>query len=234
VRHFWPRGLFSLLLCSALFYPFTNSYAETVAGRLKQYGSSARERLRPYFERAGVEYPPSRLVIAALKEEKKLELYVSGREGGLRPLRSYPVLAASGNLGPKLKQGDYQVPEGIYKLDSLNPNSRFHLSMRVNYPNAHDHRRAREAGRSNLGGDIMIHGSFVSIGCIAIGDPAIEEVFVLVAETGLRNVEVVIAPLDFRNGTKPEVLAKEVAPELPWLPELYQEVSRRMARLPRT
>ena len=82
----------------------------------------------------------------------------SRRERGLRP------------------EGDKQVPEGFYRIELLNPNSRYHLSLRVNYPNADDIERAREDRRDllNLGGDIMIHGGAESIGCIAIGNPAIE------------------------------------------------------------
>jgi murein L,D-transpeptidase YafK len=66
---------------------------------------------------------------------------------------------ASGGLGPKLGAGDRQGPERIYAIESLNPNSLFHLSMRLNYPNEFDQMRAKQDGRSDLGGDIMIHGS---------------------------------------------------------------------------
>ena len=69
----------------------------------------------------------------------------------------YPILAASGVLGPKLREGDKQVPEGIYGAEALNPNSKFHLSIRLNYPNTFDRRMAQSDGRTQLGGDIMIH-----------------------------------------------------------------------------
>ncbi len=110
----------------------------------------------------------------------------------------YPLTAFSGRLGPKLREGDMQIPEGTYPLTALNPNSAFHLSVRVGYPNPFDEAWAAEEGRTNLGGDIYIHGKTASIGCIAIGDAAIEEVFYLVQAVGLKNSTIIIAPTDFR------------------------------------
>ncbi|MEO1729077.1 MAG: L,D-transpeptidase family protein, partial [Bacteroidota bacterium] len=111
----------------------------------------------------------------------------------------YPILAASGTAGPKLREGDRQVPEGVYRVLSLNPNSRFHLSLELDYPNAFDRARASEEGRTEPGSDIFIHGGAKSVGCLAIGDPAIEEVFLLVAETGIGNVAALLCPSDPRG-----------------------------------
>ena len=200
----------------------------TVEDRVAEHGVAARSRLAPYFEAAGVPYPPARLVLAGFKQEKVLELYASDASGSLRFIRSYLVLAASGQLGPKLAEGDRQVPEGLYRIESLNPNSRFHLSLRVNYPNAFDLARAEEEGRRGLGGDIMIHGADVSVGCLAIGDPAIEELFVLVAEVGRDNVSVVLSPVDLRRSSLPSGLV----PPRPWVAGLYEEVRAALAALP--
>jgi len=136
------------------------------------------------------------------------------------------VLAASGALGPKLLQGDRQVPEGVYRVLWLNPNSSYHLSMKLDYPNAFDRERARRDGRTDLGGDIFVHGRAVSIGCVALGDPAIEELFVLAADVGTARVQAVIAPRDLRvpSARDPEIAS-------PWAPELYRLVRREMARL---
>jgi hypothetical protein len=192
-------------------------------------GPQVDRRLRPAFERAGISLPPERLTLLALKEEKRLEIYATDGSGGHRFVLSYPILAASGILGPKLREGDKQVPEGFYRIELLNPNSRYHLSLRVNYPNPADIEQAGRDGRdlSVLGGDIMIHGGAESIGCIAIGDPAVEELFVLVARTGLDNVEVIIAPRDLRLGT-PEA-GGEAGPR--WVAELYEQVRSEMAKL---
>src|SRR5690606_33287906 len=113
--------------------------------------------------------------------------WVPDAHGAWVAVHQYPVLAASGQAGPKLREGDRQVPEGFYAIESLHPNSRFHLALRVNYPNQSDRQRAAEDGRTNLGGDIMIHGSNASVGCLAMGDPAAEDLFVLVADVGIQN-----------------------------------------------
>ncbi len=176
----------------------------TVADVMAAIGSQVDDRLRPDFERAGVAYPPPRLVMLAFKREKRLELHASAELGQFHFVRSYPILAASGGDGPKLREGDSQVPEGFYRIELLNPNSRYHLSLRVDYPNAEDRAQAPAEGRDlgNLGGDIMIHGGAASIGCLAMGDPAAEDLFVLAARTGLDHVEVVIVPRDMRRPVK--------------------------------
>jgi hypothetical protein len=132
----------------------------SIAERLEQYGSTARARWAPYFASVGISYPPQSVVLAGLKHERRLEVYA---KTDILPklIRTYDILAASGTLGPKLLQGDQQVPEGIYGIDSLNPNSAFHLSLRINYPNREDRAQARLEGRERLGGDIMIHGNAV-------------------------------------------------------------------------
>jgi hypothetical protein len=205
---------------------FTNE--RTVAQRVEQYGGAARARLTPYFDKAGVSYPPRRVILLALKSERTLQIYATDPNGAYRFLRSYPILAASGDLGPKLHDGDNQVPEGIYPIESLNPNSAYHLSLRVGYPNDFDREQAKKEGRSKVGGDIMIHGSYVSIGCLAMGDETAEELFVLAADTGLSNVTVVIAPVDFRKGKTIPKQAK--LPE--WSAALYSQIKQQLAVLP--
>jgi hypothetical protein len=175
----------------------------TVEQVMAALGDTVDTRLRPDFARAGVAYPPERLVMVAFKAEKRLELHGPDAAGRLQRVRSYPILAASGGPGLKLREGDEQVPEGFYRIELLNPNSRYHLSLRVNYPNDEDIARARAENRdlSTLGGDIMIHGGAASIGCLAMGDPAAEDLFVLVQRTGLDNVSLLITPEDLRNET---------------------------------
>ncbi|HKO01171.1 MAG TPA: L,D-transpeptidase family protein, partial [Thermoanaerobaculia bacterium] len=127
------------------------------------------------------------------KQERRLAVWVADAKGPWRYLRDYPVLAASGGVGPKLREGDYQVPEGLYATENLNPASSYRLSMKVGYPNAFDRLNAAREHRTRLGGDVFIHGKNVSIGCVAMGDPAIEELFTLVAETGIAHTRVIIA-----------------------------------------
>ena len=170
-----------------LFHPLVvrvrGSY--TTPQRLDEF-TAARARLQSHFNRAGVAFPPARVVLLGLKDERRLEVYAGASDDALKHIADYPVLAASGSLGPKLREGDRQVPEGVYPLESLNPNSRFHVALRVGYPNAFDRDMAQRDARTNLGSDIMIHGGAASIGCLAMGDAAAEELFVLAALTGRR------------------------------------------------
>ena len=207
-----------------------NNTVITVESRVAQYGATADARWKPFFAATRVAYPPQRLVFACLKDDAVLEVYAAASVNGeLRFVRSLPVLAASGGPGPKLREGDGQVPEGVYAIELLNPTSRYHLSLRVGYPNDFDRRMAQRDGRTQLGGDIMIHGSNVSIGCLAMGDEAAEDLFVLAARTGLKKISVVIAPTDFR--AHPQAAAPK-QPEPAWLPDLYAEIERALAECP--
>ena len=200
----------------------------TVEQRLAEFGPAVRSRLQREFAAAGVAYPPRELAFLAFKDIRRLQVYARDVSGETwRFVREYRVLGASGTLGPKLMEGDNQVPEGIYRVDSLNPNSQYHLSIRINYPNAFDREIAQRDGRTNLGGDIMIHGDRYSMGCLAMGDPAAEDLFVLTALTGERNVRVLISPTDFRDLSSrvPGIVA-------PWLRDLYLELRTELQRFP--
>ena len=170
-----------------------------------------KPQLKSVAESAG-----GKLRILVFKNERQLELHASGWETP----RVYLMTGFSGTLGPKLKEGDGQIPEGVYGIEYLNPNSSYYLSMKVSYPNAADRQRAKADGRTRLGGDIMIHGKNVTIGCVPIGDDAIEDVFYLVNAVGSKNVSVIIAPYDMRKGRKPEL---EKSP-LQWYDALCSEI----------
>lgn len=200
----------------------------TVQQRLDQFAPAVEQRMRPAFAAAGLAWPPRELAYLAFKDAETLEVYA--RDAASTPWRfvkRYPVLAASGRLGPKLREGDRQVPEGIYTASYLNPNSRFHLSIRLNYPNEFDRRMARRDGRTQLGGDIMIHGNAVSIGCLAMGDAAAEDLFILSALAPLPS-RIVVSPVDFRRHG-------HAAPRqpMPWVGELYANLNTELQRFPR-
>ncbi len=115
------------------------------------------------------------LFIRIFKEESLLEAWIrSGDE--YKHLKDYKICAYSGYLGPKLKEGDRQSPEGFYKVkkQQLNPNSKFHLSFNLGYPNKYDRAHKR------TGSFLMVHGNCVSIGCYAMTDDKIEEIYALV------------------------------------------------------
>lgn len=197
----------------------------TLKSRLAEIEPEAKARLVARFKKANVAWPPSEIALIAIKDEKAVELHVRSGDEPWKHVHRYPVKAASGGSGPKLKRGDKQVPEGVYRIVYLNPNSAFHVSLRVNYPNAFDRLMARKDKRRDLGGDIMIHGKKSSAGCLAMGDPAAEELFVLAAITGQSKVKLVIAPTDFRRSKIPAVGADQPK----WLPKLYLRIATEMA-----
>lgn len=202
---------------------------KNVSGRLKEHADAVHARLHPRFESAGVNYPPASVLLVGLKQERLLEVYARDGGGEFALVCSYPVLGASGSAGPKLREGDLQVPEGVYAIDELNPNSSFHLSLRVAYPNDFDRQKGQEEGREELGGDIMIHGGDSSAGCLAMGDEAAEDLFVLAADCGCGNLRLILSPVDFRRRGLP--LSCWTLPA--WTEELYAEIRKELAGLPR-
>lgn len=213
--------LFAIFLQASCSLQPSEPWRSSTAATVEHYAPAAESRLVPYFQRAGVFYPPQDVALLVFKQEKKLELWANSC-GVWKRIKTYPILAASGGPGPKLRAGDDQVPEGIYKIISLNPHSRFHLSLDLDYPNTFDREHAYAEHRYNPGCNIFIHGNDVSIGCIAIGDTAIEELFVLVYKTGLQHVKVIIAPNDLRT----ERPLKDINKPPRWLPTLYKNISQ--------
>ena len=201
---------------------------KTVEQRLQEYGSAARARLKPHFARAGLAYPPQKLTLVGLKAERELQIYANDNIGGWKFILAYPILGASGVVGPKLREGDRQVPEGIYPIELLNPNSRHEISMQLGYPNAFDREQAAQDGRTDLGSDIFIHGGHTSIGCLAVGDEASADLWVLVADTGLTNTTVILSPVDFRAGN----IFSETNQLPAWTENLYSQIKLRLAELP--
>jgi len=217
------RRLLVLLFASLLVLPVLAQ--QTIEGRIREYGPAVRARLQPFFDQASIAYPPSKVALVAFKDQKKLQLYAPNAMHKATFIREYPILAASGEQGPKLREGDMQVPEGVYHLMSLNPNSQYHLSLGLNYPNKFDRDMAKADGRTSPGGAIMIHGKDVSAGCLAMGDEAAEDLFVLASDTGIGNVTVVISPVDFRTTTF-------TLPALSWSEKLYSGLRRVLRQYP--
>ncbi len=130
------------------------------------------------------------ICMRAFKYEKVVEVWVKNQgDVKYKLFRTYDICASSGDLGPKRKEGDGQVPEGFYKIDLFNPTSDYYLSMRINYPNSSD--VILKEGL-NAGGAIMMHGSCVTIGCLPMTDDKIKELYVLCLEARNRNVPVYI------------------------------------------
>ncbi|SHI62559.1 L,D-transpeptidase family protein [Flavobacterium terrae] len=181
--------------------------------------------LKNNFDLAKIDSGNFEMALLAFKDSQKLELYIKNPKTSYQLIKTYNFTAFSGKIGPKLKNGDKQIPEGIYTMEYLNPNSRYHLSLKVSYPNAFDLEKAKADNRSDLGGDIMIHGKKVTIGCIPIGDQNIEEVFTLAAKSSNQKFPIIISPTDFRkNSNFPNI------ENIDWEKELYSNIQTELEK----
>ncbi len=154
------------------------------------------EVVKAMFSAEGIAFDASyRVYFRAFKNEKTLELWVSETAGqAFSLLKTYDICQASGGFGPKRREGDRQVPEGFYQINRFNPASKFHLSMGLNYPNTSD---LVFADREQPGSDIFIHGGCRSVGCLAMTDDVIKEIYLVASEAkrrGQSTIEVHIFP----------------------------------------
>lgn len=202
--------------------------ALSVPQTIEKYGEEARDLLKPFFKKARVAYPPKEQTWICLKEEKLLLIFARDEKGAWKQVKNYPIVGVSGVAGPKLKEGDLQIPEGFYRISGLQPNSVAHLALRVNYPNDVDRANAKIDKRTNLGGDIEIHGSYWSTGCLAMGNEPIEEIFVLAHDTGCENIKLIFAPCDLT--TKEAEVDLEEQPV--WVPGLYKKLKASLKEYP--
>jgi len=193
--------VFSISLFVGIYFlkPMINTFlhpqktVEMVIEKLKE------EREKEFLESYPDLYSLHSIRLITVKEKQILEVWSKATEKDEFILRkTYPYTSFSGVLGPKLKEGDRQIPEGVYSIEGLNPNSKFHLSIKVGYPNDLDKKLALEENRESLGGDIFIHGKASTIGCIPIGDSNIEELFYLVATVKPIHSSIISMPVDFR------------------------------------
>lgn len=165
-------GTLAVAQPQASFYDLQKSFP-----RVATAVSKKEDTLRKQFEKAGLSWPARQLYIRSFKYDSQLEVWV--RNSSQEPyqlFKTYRVCALSGSLGPKRMEGDYQVPEGFYYINVFNPKSTYHLSLGLNYPNASD---MVLSDSIQPGGDIFIHGSCLTVGCIPIQDHQIEELYIL-------------------------------------------------------
>ncbi|HEX7917029.1 murein L,D-transpeptidase family protein [Rudaea sp.] len=165
-----------MMIPSVLAADSVNSFPDSARAR------EAEARVRPALERDLAEkhlHYGVPVFMRIFKREGELELWLRGDDGKFILFRKYPVCKFSGELGPKQREGDNQAPEGFYSVAprQLNPLSRYHLAFNLGYPNEYD----RAHGRT--GSALMVHGDCVSIGCYAMGDAGIEEIYTLAAAT---------------------------------------------------
>lgn len=207
------------------------NYFRTVRGRVHAGGEdrvatarAARDgAIRQRFLEAGISYPPREIFLRAFKHEMEVELWARENDEPFRAVATFPVTAASGEPGPKRREGDRQVPEGCYAISVFNPKRRFHLSLGLNYPNESDRILA---DRTRPGGEIYIHGGAASIGCLPLGDPAIEELFLIALDTrecGQRAIPVHIFPAKM-SGEGWDAFSKRAADGKPELGEFWENL----------
>lgn len=222
---------FLLLLNSLPFYGMAHkvNWDKAVDNAIIRYGLQMEPQLMAMFAHANISYPPRDVALLAFKKERHIQLWAKDDQHRTwRYIHTYPLTAFSGQLGPKLKEHDKQIPEGIYRLTNFNPFSSMHLSMMIDYPNNFDRLQAIKDGRHKLGSDIFIHGKSLSVGCLAVGDKAIDQLFLLTRRVGLSHVQLIIAPNDLRR-EKPAT-ASFAQPR--WLPELYKNLANALSQFP--
>ncbi len=165
------RTLLLLLLC--IFSGFVYSIQIPTSPRAEKAIQSVEPKLQKALQAKGLQYG-SPIFIRMIKATDKLEVWIQ-KQQRFELFKTYSICHYSGELGPKTKQGDNQAPEGFYAVNpkSLNPWSSYHLSFNLGYPNLYD----RQQGYT--GSALMVHGNCVSIGCYAMGDDNIEEIYAL-------------------------------------------------------
>ncbi len=169
------------------------------------------DTLKKQFAAAGLQWPAYQIYIRSFKYDSQMEVWVrNSATESFKLFKTYSVCALAGSLGPKRLQGDYQVPEGFYYINEFKPNSNYHMSLGINYPNVSD--KIITQG-SNPGGDIYIHGSCVTVGCIPIQDPQIEELYLLAMSAksnGQDFIPVHIFPIRYNNPKSVAYLEKAI------------------------
>jgi len=188
----------------ASFYDIQKSYP-----RFASAVSKKEDTLRKQFEKAGLTWPAKQIYIRSFKYDSQLEVWVRNSvTDQFQLFKTYKVCALSGGLGPKRMEGDYQVPEGFYYINVFNPKSTYHLSLGLNYPNASD---MVLSDSIQPGGDIYIHGSCLTVGCIPIQDQQIEELYILASHArnqGQDFIPVHIFPVRYTNTKSLGILTK--------------------------
>lgn len=158
------------------------------------------DTLQKQFKAKGLDWPAKYLYLRNFKYDGQLEVWVrNDRKDEFKLFKTYKVCALAGSLGPKRMEGDYQVPEGFYFINEFNPRSMYHLSLGLNYPNPSD---KLLSDMYRPGGDIYIHGSCVTVGCIPVNNEQIEELYILAAHAKNRGqdfIPVHIFPIRYNN-----------------------------------
>jgi murein L,D-transpeptidase YafK len=169
-----------IILCIMLAQQPSFKDTQLTNTRVRAAYAEKEAAIKKMFSDKGLSYSGFKLFLRAFKKEEKLEVWIKEKgKATYSILHTYQICSSSGELGPKRMEGDFQVPEGIYHINHFNPQSQFHLSLGINYPNASDRILS---DRQKPGSAIYIHGNCVTIGCIPITNDKIKELYVLAVE----------------------------------------------------
>lgn len=191
-----------IIICIALFLS-NNLFSQTSFNEPQRLfknspSSKIEDTLKQQFREKKLSWPPQTVYVRSFKYDRVLEVWVKNKNvDSFTLFKTYKVCMQSGSIGPKRSEGDNQVPEGFYYINEYNPRSTYHLALGLNYPNASD---KVLCDQKKPGGDIYIHGNCVSVGCIAIQDYPIEEVYFLASiakANGQEFVPVHIYPVNY-------------------------------------
>lgn len=156
-------------------------------------------KIEALFTAKGIDLNYAQLYFRAFKMEQVMEVWASNDGQYYQLIELYDICNLSGDLGPKRKEGDYQMPEGYYHIDRYNPNSSYHLSLGLNYPNQSDR---VFANKFSPGGDIFIHGTCATVGCLPITNDKIKELYWMAVKakaSGQDKIPVHIYPCHFNQ-----------------------------------
>ena len=176
LRYFW--AIVPLIAMSAKHHSFKEQQLshERVLMAYMEKWNSGNAKMRA----AGLDPYSCELFLRAFKFEEELEVWGKNKGGqDYHHITTYHFCENSGQLGPKRIEGDKQIPEGVYHISRFNPNSDWHLSLKINYPNRSD---SVLSDRRLPGGQIYIHGGCKTIGCIPITDEWIKELYCMAVE----------------------------------------------------
>jgi murein L,D-transpeptidase YafK len=186
------------LFAAALLVGFTTNNFKKEQLRYPNVRTAYKEKwalVKEKLTKAGVDTSHFEIFIRVFKQDAKLEVWAKSKNiTPYKLVETYAICQSSGVLGPKRKQGDGQVPEGFYQVGSFNPTSEFYLALGVNYPNKSD---KIKGDQTDPGGDIMIHGNCVTIGCMPLTDDKIKEVYIMAVEAknkGQQSIPIHIFP----------------------------------------
>ncbi len=192
--------LIIMIVQNSLFPQKTFKQSQLNYARVKMAYNEKESLIVNHLKSYGIDLKNIEILLIAYKKERQLQLWAKNKSDNFyKKIKVYQFSSFSGTLGPKRKQGDFQIPEGFYLIDRFNPLSSFYLSLGINYPNESDRKKSKV---KDLGGDVFIHGDNVTIGCIPITDDKIKELYIYAVEAknnGQKRINVAIFPAELDN-----------------------------------